>query len=55
MKTRQGIEYWIKDGKFTVDGYDNFDSLAELEADIDWQHLWIDGKAIKDENGWHHC
>lgn len=53
MKTRQGIEYWIDGGKFTIDGYDFFDTLAELETDIDWQQLWIVGKAYKDESGWH--
>lgn len=53
MKTRRGIEYWIDGGKFTIDGYDFFDTLAELETDIDWQQLWIVGKAYKDESGWH--
>ena len=53
MKTRNGINYFIEDGKYTIDGYDFFDSLAELEADVDWQLLWVAGKARKDENGWH--
>ena len=53
MKTRNGFEYMIENGKYTIDGYDFFDTLAELEADIDWQQLWITGKALKDENGWH--
>ena len=53
MKTRQGIEYWIENGKYTVDGYDLFDTLDELEADLDWQIAWIDGKAYKDGTGWH--
>lgn len=52
MKTKNGYEYWITDGKYTIDGYDYFDTLAELEADIEWQRLWIEGKARKDENGW---
>ena len=52
MKTRQGFEYGITDGKYTIDGYDFFESLAELENDIEWQSLWIAGKAIKGENGW---
>lgn len=52
MKTRQNIAYSIENGKFTVDGYDFFDSLADLEADIDWQLLWIDGKAHMTESGW---
>jgi len=53
MKTRQGIEYWIEDGKYTVDGYDLFETLDELEADVDWQLLWLDDKAYKDCDGWH--
>ena len=53
MKTRHGYNYWIDNGKYTVDGYDFFDTLDELEADIDWQQLWVAGKAHKDENGWH--
>lgn len=47
MKTRQGYEYWIEDGKYIYD-YDRFDSLEEMEEDIDWALLWIDGKAYKD-------
>ena len=53
MKTRQGIEYWIENGKYTIDGYDFFDTLAELETDVDWQLESISGKAYKDCNGWH--
>lgn len=53
MKTRHGYNYWIDNGKYTVDGYDFFDTLDELEADIDWQQLWAAGKAHKDETGWH--
>ena len=54
MKTRQGFEYRIEEGKYTFDeGYDRFDTLEELEEDIDWQLLWVDGKAYKDMNGWH--
>ena len=36
--TRQGIEYWIEDGKYTIDGYDFFDTVADMEADIDGWH-----------------
>lgn len=53
MKTRQGIEYWIENGKYTIDGYDLFDSLEELEADVDWQLESIEGRAYKDAFGWH--
>ena len=52
MKTRQGYEYWIEDGKFTINGYDLFNTLTALETDIDWQLLWLSGKAYKGENGW---
>ena len=51
MKTRQGYNYYMEDGKYTIDSYDFFDSLEELEADLDWQRLWIDGKAYKDLDG----
>lgn len=53
MKTRQGLEYWIENGKFTIDGYDFFDTLEALEADCDWQEAWSNGTAFKDEHGWH--
>lgn len=53
MKTKQGFTYWMQGGKYTVDGYDLFDTLEELEADCDWQLAWADGKAFKDETGWH--
>ena len=52
MKTRQGVTYFIEKGKFTIDGYDLFDTLEELEADVDWQLLWIQGKAQKSGNEW---
>lgn len=52
MKTRQNITYFIENGKFTVDGYDLFDTLEELEADLDWQLLWIEGKAQKVNGEW---
>lgn len=52
MKTRQNITYFIENGKFTVDGYDLFDTLEELEADLDWQLLWIEGKAQKVNSEW---
>lgn len=49
--TRNGYNYFVEDGKFSIDGYDFFDTLEALEDDIDWQVLWIDGKAYRDENG----
>lgn len=52
MKTRQNITYFIENGKFTVDGYDLFDTLEELETDVDWQLLWFDGKAQKINGKW---
>ena len=52
MKTLNGCEYWMDGGKYTIDGYDFFDSLAELEADMEWQRLWIEGKAVKGASGW---
>lgn len=52
MRTRQGVTYFIEKGKFTIDGYDLFDTLEELEADVDWQLLWIQGKAQKIGNEW---
>ena len=52
MKTRQGVTYFIEKGKFTIDGYDLFDTLEELEADVDWQLLWVQGKARKIGNEW---
>ena len=51
MKTRQGYGYFIEDGKYSIDGYEFFDTLEELEADIDWQVLWCAGKAHKDNDG----
>ena len=54
LRTRQGYEYWIRDGKYTSDvqdGYEWFDTLEELEEDIDWALLWVDGKAYKTVNG----
>ena len=53
MKTKQGIEYSIEGGRFTIDGYDFFDTLEALEADLDWQNEWARGRAMKDGNGWH--
>lgn len=53
MKTRHGITYSIVNGKYTIDGYDFFDTLGELENDCDWQLAWAEGKAFKDHTGWH--
>lgn len=53
MKTRQGIEYYLDNGKYTVDGYDLFDTLEELEDDLDWELECIEGRAFKDNRGWH--
>ena len=52
MKTINGIEYSVENGKYTIDGYDYFDTLGELEADIEWQLDWINGEAYKGEDGW---
>ena len=49
----RGIEYMVIDGKYTIDGYDFFWTLEELQEEIEWQRLWIDGKAFHDEQGWH--
>ena len=51
MKTRQGYTYFIEDGKYTIDGYDFFDTLEALEEDLDWQILWAEGKAFKSADG----
>ena len=51
MKTRQGYEYHIQDGKYIYDGYEFFDSLEEMEEEIDWALEWIDGRAARDNNG----
>ncbi len=53
MKTRQGIEYWTVNDQYTIDGYDYFNTLSELEEDIDWQIESIHGRAFKDCAGWH--
>ena len=35
MKTRNGYEYFVEDGKYMWgDCYDSFDSLEEMEEDI---------------------
>ena len=34
LRTRQGYEYWIQDGKYIYD-YDLFDTLEELEEEQD--------------------
>ena len=49
MKTRQGFEYYVEDGKFVYgDCYDQYDSLEELEAAIDWDIKWANNEAHKD-------
>ena len=50
--TRQGIEYWEENGLYTIDGYDFFETMEELETDLDWQGLWIDGKAHRENGEW---
>ena len=52
MKTLNGILYWMENGKYTIDGYDFFDTKEDLAADINWQILWTQGKAMKTDNGW---
>lgn len=47
------LNYWMENGKYTIDGYDWFNTLDELAADVEWQQKWIAGRAYKDENGWH--
>ena len=49
----RGINYWIEDGRFTVDGYDFFDTIEELDVDLGWQLESIEGRAYKDADGWH--
>ena len=51
LRTRQGYEYWIQDGKYIYD-YDLFDTLEELEEDIDWSILWTENKAYKPDGEW---
>ena len=41
--SRQGIIYWIEDGKYIYD-YDYFDTLEEMEADIDRAIAWARGE-----------
>lgn len=45
------LNIMIDNGKYSIDGYDWFDSLEALQTEIEWQTKWIDGKARKDENG----
>ena len=52
MKTKQGIEFWMENGKYTVDGYDLFETLEDLEADVEWQLKWVAGEACKGADGW---
>lgn len=51
LRTRQGYEYWIQDGKYVYD-YDLFDTLEELEEDLDWSILWTENKAYKPDGEW---
>lgn len=51
LRTRQGYEYWIQDGKYIYD-YDQFDTLEELEEDLDWSILWTENKAYKPDGEW---
>ena len=51
LRTRQGYEYWIQDGKYIYD-YDLFDTLEELEEDLDWSILWTENKAYKPDGEW---
>lgn len=51
MKTRQGYSYYMEDGKYTIDSYDFFDTLEDLENDLDWQILWTCGEAYKLPDG----
>ena len=50
MKTLK-TNCWTENGKYTIDGYDFFDTLEELEEDLYWQMLWTRDEAYKDENG----
>ena len=48
------MEIWKENGKYTIDGYEFFDTLAELEADLVWQRKWAEGKAYRDaDRVWH--
>ncbi len=54
MKTTRyldGIAYWKENGKYTIDGYEFFNTLAGLKLHIYWSKLWIEGKAYRNENG----
>ena len=51
LRTWQGYEYWIQDGKYIYD-YDLFDTLEELEEDLDWSILWTENKAYKPDGEW---
>ena len=46
-----GVHYWMEDGKYTIDGYDFFDTMEDLETNIYWTRLWIDGKAYREADG----
>ena len=48
MMTVQNISYWVEDGKFTIDGYDFYDTLEEMELDIDRQRTELFGEQVED-------
>ncbi len=50
-KTVHGIPYWEEDGKFTIDGYDFFDTLADLAHDVQFQILWTRDMAYRNLDG----
>lgn len=50
-KSVHGIPYWVEDGKFTVDGYEFFDTLADLAIDVQFQIFWTRGMAYKNLDG----
>lgn len=53
MKTRNGYEYFVEDGKYMWgDCYDSFDSLEEMEEDIYWSELWALCQAHRENGEW---
>lgn len=49
------VTCFVENGKYTIDGYDFFDTLDELETEIAWQKLWAEGKAKKENGKWVLC
>lgn len=41
------ISGWLDENGYTIDGYDYFPTMEELETHIFWSRLWIDGKAYR--------